>query len=288
MNYKLNKIDKNQYLKITSHKGWFDFNLKEIWRYKDLMFLFVKRDVTTFYKQTILGPLWFLIQPLITTLVFSLIFNKIAKLPTDLTPPYLFYLSGIIAWNYFSDCLLSTTDTFTSNTSIFSKVYFPRIILPISKVISNLVKLFIQLILFFCFLSFYYFNGITVFLFSKNIILLPLMILQMALLGLAIGMIVSSLTTKYKDLRFLIAFSIQLLMYATPIAYPFSEVPEKYKYIILSNPMTPIVTTFRYSLLGNGYFDLSLFYYSLSITFFLFFIGLLFFNRVEKSFIDTI
>ena len=288
MKYKLNKIDKNQYLKITSHKKWFDFNLREIWRYKDLLFLFVKRDVTIFYKQTILGPLWFLIQPLITTLVFSLIFNKIAKLPTDLNPPYLFYLSGIIAWNYFADCLLSTTDTFTSNASIFSKVYFPRIILPISKVISNLVKLLVQLVLFFCFLSFYYFNGMTDFLFSKNIILLPLMILHMALLGLAIGMIVSSLTTKYRDLRFLIAFSIQLLMYATPIAYPFSEVPEKYKYIILSNPMTSIVTTFRYSLLGNGYFDLSLFYYSISITLFLFFMGLLFFNRVEKSFIDTV
>ena len=284
----MNKTDKNQYLKITSHKKWLDFDYKEIIRYKDLMFLFVKRDVTTFYKQTILGPLWFLIQPLITTVVFSLIFNKIAKLSTDHTPPYLFYLSGIIAWTYFSDCLLSTTNTFTSNASIFSKVYFPRIILPISKVISNLVKLFVQLVLFFCFLSYYYFNDSNVILLSKSIVLLPLMIFQMALLGLAIGMIVSSLTTKYRDLRFLITFSIQLLMYATPIAYPFSEVPAKYKYIILSNPMTSIVTTFRYSLLGNGYFDLTWFYYSISVTFFLFFMGLLFFNRVEKTFIDTV
>ena len=284
----MNFSDKEQYLSISAKNRLFDLNLKEIWGYKDLIYLFVNRDVTTFYKQTILGPLWFFIQPLITTIVFSLIFNKIAKLSTGDVPPYLFYLSGIIAWNYFSDCLIATSDTFISNASIYSKVYFPRLISPLSKIISNLIKLIVQLILFYCLFFYYFFNESSVISISKSILLLPLIIFQMALLGLAIGMIVSSLTTKYRDLRFLISFSIQLLMYATPIAYPISEIPEKYKYIILYNPMTSIITGFRHSLLGNGYFDLTLFYYSITTTVILFFIGLLFFNRIEKTFIDTV
>ena len=284
----MNFSDKEQYLNISAKNRLFDLNLKEIWGYKDLIYLFVNRDVTTFYKQTILGPLWFFIQPLITTIVFSLIFNKIAKLSTGDVPPYLFYLSGIIAWNYFSDCLIATSDTFISNASIYSKVYFPRLISPLSKIISNLIKLIVQLILFYCLFFYYFFNESSVISISKSILLLPLIIFQMALLGLAIGMIVSSLTTKYRDLRFLISFSIQLLMYATPIAYPISEIPEKYKYIILYNPMTSIITGFRHSLLGNGYFDLTLFYYSITTTVILFFIGLLFFNRIEKTFIDTV
>ena len=284
----MNFSDKEQYLSISAKNRLFDLNLKEIWGYKDLIYLFVNRDVTTFYKQTILGPLWFFIQPLITTIVFSLIFNKIAKLSTGDVPPYLFYLSGIIAWNYFSDCLIATSDTFISNASIYSKVYFPRLISPLSKIISNLIKLIVQLILFYCLFFYYFFDESSVISISKSILLLPLIIFQMALLGLAIGMIVSSLTTKYRDLRFLISFSIQLLMYATPIAYPISEIPEKYKYIILYNPMTSIITGFRHSLLGNGYFDLTLFYYSITTTVILFFIGLLFFNRIEKTFIDTV
>ncbi len=284
----MNFSDKEQYLNISAKNRLFDLNLKEIWGYKDLIYLFVNRDVTTFYKQTILGPLWFFIQPLITTIVFSLIFNKIAKLSTGDVPPYLFYLSGIIAWNYFSDCLIATSDTFISNASIYSKVYFPRLISPLSKIISNLIKLIVQLILFYCLFFYYFFDESSVISISKSILLLPLIIFQMALLGLAIGMIVSSLTTKYRDLRFLISFSIQLLMYATPIAYPISEIPEKYKYIILYNPMTSIITGFRHSLLGNGYFDLTLFYYSITTTVILFFIGLLFFNRIEKTFIDTV
>ena len=274
--------------KITAEKKWFDLNLREIWNYRDLLWLFVKRDVTTFYKQTILGPLWFLLQPLITTIVFSFIFNKIAKISTDQTPPYLFYMSGIIAWNYFSDCLMSTSNTFTSNAYIFSKVYFPRLIIPFSQIISNLVKMFVQLSLFFCLLIYYQVYEDQVFFIYRNIILLPIIIIQMGLLGVAIGMIVSSLTTKYRDLRFLVSFSVQLLMYATPVAYPLSAVPEKYKIFVLYNPMTSIIVSFRNSLLGKENLDPIFFYYSFLSISLLFLVGLIFFNRVEKTFIDTV
>jgi len=274
--------------KITAEKKWFDLNLREIWKYRDLLWLFVKRDVTTFYKQTILGPLWFLLQPLITTIVFSFIFNKIAKISTDQTPPYLFYMSGIIAWNYFSDCLMSTSNTFTSNAYIFSKVYFPRLIIPFSQIISNLVKMFVQLSLFFCLLIYYQVYEDQVFFIYHNIILLPIIIIQMGVLGVAIGMIVSSLTTKYRDLRFLVSFSIQLLMYATPVAYPLSAVPEKYKIFVLYNPMTSIIVSFRNSLLGKENLEPVFFYYSFISISLLFLVGLIFFNRVEKTFIDTV
>ena len=274
--------------KITAEKKWFDLNLREIWNYRDLLWLFVKRDVTTFYKQTILGPLWFLLQPLITTIVFSFIFNKIAKISTDQTPPYLFYMSGIIAWNYFSDCLMSTSNTFTSNAYIFSKVYFPRLIIPFSQIISNLVKMFVQLSLFFCLLIYYQVYEDQVYFIYHNIILLPIIIIQMGVLGVAIGMIVSSLTTKYRDLRFLVSFSIQLLMYATPVAYPLSAVPEKYKIFVLYNPMTSIIVSFRNSLLGKENLDPIFFYYSFLSISLLFLVGLIFFNRVEKTFIDTV
>ena len=274
--------------KITAEKKWFDLNLREIWNYRDLLWLFVKRDVTTFYKQTILGPLWFLLQPLITTIVFSFIFNKIAKIPTDQTPPFLFYMSGIIAWNYFSDCLMSTSNTFTSNAYIFSKVYFPRLIIPFSQIISNLVKMFVQLSLFFCLLIYYQVYEDQVFFIYRNIILLPIIIIQMGLLGVAIGMIVSSLTTKYRDLRFLVSFSVQLLMYATPVAYPLSAVPEKYKIFVFYNPMTSIIVSFRNSLLGKENLDPIFFYYSFLSISLLFLVGLIFFNKVEKTFIDTV
>ena len=284
----MNKAKENYYLKITSQKRWFDLNIKEILNYKDLLILFVKRDITTFYKQTILGPLWFFIQPLITTIVFSFIFNKVAKISTGQIPPFLFYMSGVIAWNYFSECLLSTTTTFTSNSYIFGKVYFPRLIIPFSKIVSNLVKLLVQLCLFFCFFIYFYFENNSIISISKSIIFIPFIICHMGLLGLAIGMIISSLTTKYRDLRFLVSFSIQLLMYATPIAYPLSAIPEKYNYIILYNPMTPIIMGFRNSLLGTGYFDPNLYFYSVLSLVVLFLIGIVLFNRVEKTFIDTV
>ena len=274
---------------ITPERGWFELHLADIWRYRDLLWLFVKRDFTTFYKQTILGPLWFFIQPLISTLVFSIIFNRVAKIPTDGIPPYLFYMSGIIAWNYFSSCLTSTSGTFTVNASLFGKVYFPRIIVPLSNVVSGLAKFCVQLIMFFGFYFYYITIGNEQIHPSFNtLLLIPLMIIQMALLGQGLGMIISSFTTKYRDLRYLVTFGTQLLMFASPIVYPLSIVPEKYKYIIIANPMTSIIEGFRQAFVGKGHLDLNMFIYSLCFTLFTFFLGLLVFNKVEKSFIDTV
>lgn len=274
---------------ITSENKWFDLHFKEILKYRDLLWLFVKRDFTTFYKQTVLGPLWFFIQPLISTILFSIIFNKIAKIPTNETPPYLFYMSGIIAWNYFADCLNTTSSTFTNNARMFGKVYFPRIIIPISKVFSGLSKFILQLLLFFIIFLYFLFNGNDqIFISFKVLIFMPFLILQMACLGLGLGFIISSLTAKYRDLNYLIGFFTQLLMYASPIIYPLSIVPEKFKYIILANPITPIIELFRIALLGKGDFNLNMIAFSVISTITIFLIGLLVFNKVEKTFIDTV
>ena len=283
-----NNLNRKWDLIITPKRGLFELHFSEIWKYRDLLYLFIKRDFTTFYKQTILGPLWFIIQPFISTIIFSFIFNRVAKIPTDEIPPYLFYLSGIIAWNYFSDCLTTTSNTFTSNVNIFGKVYFPRIIIPLSKVISGLIKFFIQFMLFLGLYIYYVFLGNQTMAPSFYLIIVPLLIFQMALLGQGIGMIISSLTTKYRDLSYMLNFGIQLLMYASPIVYPLSIVPEKYRLIIISNPMTPIIEIFRNALLGTGKIDLFMLFQSLFTTFILFIVGLLIFNRVEKSFIDTV
>ena len=276
-------------LVITPTRGWFELHLSEVLRYRDLLWLFVKRDFTTFYKQTILGPLWFFIQPLISTIVFTIIFNRVAHIPTGDLPPILFYMSGIIAWNYFSGCFISTSGTFTANASLFGKVYFPRIILPLSKVISELAKFGIQLIMFMFFYFYYYYIGNNQINPSfLTLLLIPIMIIQMALLGQGLGMIISSLTTKYRDLSHLVSFGVQLLMYASPIVYPLSVVPEKYKYIIIANPMTSVIEGFRQAFTGKGQFDFNIFTYSICLTLIIFFIGLLIFNKVEKSFIDTV
>ena len=274
---------------ITPKRGLFDLQLADLWNYRDLLFLFVERDFKTFYKQTILGPLWFFIQPLITTLVFTVIFNRVAKIPTDEIPPNLFYMSGIIAWNYFSSCLMLTSSTFTSNAAIFGKVYFPRIIVPLSNVISALTKFLVQLIMFLGFYFYYIATGNDQIAPKfETLIFIPLMILQMALLGQGLGMIVSSMTTKYRDLSYLVSFGTQLLMYASPIVYPLSVVPEKYKILIIANPMTPIIEGFRQAFIGQGSFQISMFFVSLSITIATFLVGILIFNKVEKSFIDTV
>ena len=274
---------------ITPERGWFELHLDEIWQYRDLLWIFVKRDFTTFYKQTILGPLWFFIQPLISTIVFTIIFNRVAGISTDGIPPFLFYMSGIIAWNYFSSCLTSTSGTFTTNAGLFGKVYFPRIIVPLSTVVSGLSRFGVQFIMFFGFYFYYRILGNQHINPSfQTLLLIPIMIVQMAMLGQGIGMIISSLTTKYRDLSILVSFGTQLLMYASPIVYPLSVVPENYRFIILANPMTPIIEGFRQALLGKGYLDFNLFLYSLFITIIIFFIGLLVFNKVEKTFIDTI
>ena len=286
----MNKSSSSKWdLTISSKRGWFDIDFIEIWRYRDLLTLFVWRDFTTFYKQTILGPLWFFLQPFLSTIVMTVIFNRVAKIPTDEIPPILFYMSGIIAWNYFSNCLVMTSGTFTSNAGLFSKVYFPRIIVPLSQVISGLAKFLVQFILFILFFIYYLFDGNSQINISYNsIFILPILIFQMALLGQGIGMIVSSLTTKYRDLKFLISFGSQLMMYASPIVYPLSIVPEQYKYIIIANPMTPIIEGFRQSLMGTGTFNLAMFSNSLLVTTFIFLFGLIIFNKIEKTFIDTV
>ena len=274
---------------IIPKRGWFELHLNDIWQYRDLLWLFIKRDFTTFYKQTILGPIWFFIQPLLSTIVFTIIFNRIAGIPTDGIPPFLFYMSGIIAWNYFSNCLTSTSGTFTANAGLFGKVYFPRIIVPLSKVISGLSRLAIQVVMFLGFYVYFLIIGNQHISFSfQAFLLMPLMIIQMAMLGQGLGMIISSLTTKYRDLSYLVSFGTQLLMYASPIVYPLSVVPDKYKIYIIANPMTPIIEGFRQAFIGKGQLNLNMLFYSICITLIIFFIGLLIFNKVEKTFIDTI
>lgn len=272
---------------IKPTTGWFEFNLEDLWRYRDLLYMFVKRDFVSVYQQTILGPIWYFLQPVLTTLTFTIVFGNIAQISTDGLPQVLFYLSGIIGWNYFSDCLNATSGTFSSNAAIFGKVYFPRLIAPLSTVISNLIKFSIQFLLFLCFLIYFNSRGANV---NPNITILitPLLLLLMAGLGLGFGIIISSLTTKYRDLRFLITFGVQLLMYATPVIYPLSALPEKYKFIVMANPMTPVIETFRYAYLGGGSFDPLHLVYSGFVMVVTLFIALMIFNKVEKNFMDTV
>lgn len=272
---------------INNKKPILKLNLKGIVNHKDLLFLFVYRDFVSTYKQTILGPLWFFIQPILTSITFVIIFGGFAKIPSDGIPGILFYMSGIIMWNYFADCINQTSHTFTQNQNLFGKVYFPRIIVPLSKVVNNLLKFFIQLLLFLILYAFFYLNGFG-FSLGWTFILLPLLLIQMAFTGLGFGMIVSSLTTKYKDLTFLINFAVQLLMYASPIVYPISIVPEKYKWIIMLNPFTSIIEIFKNSVFGTGYINIYWILYSFCFSIIVFLIGLIIFNKVEKSFIDTI
>jgi len=272
---------------IRARTNWFDFHLDQIWKFRDLLFLFVRRDFVAVYKQMLLGPLWFVLQPVFSTLIYTVIFGKVAKIPTDGIPPVLFYMTGITAWNYFSDCLNRTSSTFTSNAGIFGKVYFPRMIVPLSNVISSLIKFAIQFLLLLAFIAFYYFKGANV---HPNawVLLTPLLIVIMAGMGLGVGIIVSSLTTKYRDLQNFMGFGVQLLMYATPIVYPLSMLKGNYRLIALLNPMTTIVETFKYAFLGGGELNFMLLGYSVLIMFLLLFIGLLLFNKIEKSFMDTV
>ena len=272
---------------IRPASGWFDIHLSELWRYRDLIMLFVRRDFVSLYKQTILGPLWFLIQPLITTVVFTIIFGRIAKIPTDGLPRMLFYLSGVVVWNYFAGCLNKTSDTLVGNAHIFGKVYFPRLTVPVSVVISNLVTFGIQFALFFCFFLYFYFNGADI---SPRplIIIAPLLILQMAALGLGLGIIVSSLTTKYRDLTQLVGFGVQLWMYATPIVYPASQIPDRWQWLIALNPMAPIIEFFRFSFLGVGTVNPLHMGLSALTTLLVLAAGIVLFSRIEKSFVDTV
>lgn len=273
---------------IRPDRRLLDMQLNELWRYRDLLIMFVRRDFISTYKQTILGPIWFFIQPILTTLIYVIVFGRFAGISTDGAPMLLFYMIGITPWNYFSECLNKTATVFRDNAGIFGKVYFPRLILPLSIVISNLIKFSIQFLLFLLFYSYYLFQNEATVTPNLYILLCPLLLIIMAGLALGFGIIISALTSKYRDLIFLLTFGIQLLMYATPIIYPLSTVPEKYKLLIRLNPMTSIVETFRYAFLGTGTFDLLNLIYSLIFMLILVLTGTIIFNKVERSFMDTV
>lgn len=275
---------------ITPKNKFFSLNLKEVWQYRDLLLLFVKRDVITVYKQTVLGPLWYLIQPLFTSVTFTIIFNNVAGIDTGTVPPFLFNLAGITVWNYFTACLTGTSDTFKANAAIFGKVYFPRIITPLSVVISNLVKFGIQFLIFIGFYVFYYFQGADLGL-NGLILFFPILIVIMGVLGLGLGMLISAMVTKYRDFSHLIGFGIQLLMYLSAVMYPMSLIKDKlpgYGWLVEYNPLAYIIETSRYMLLNVGQISVLGLLYTLAITIVIFFIGLLVFNKTEKSFIDTV
>ena len=274
-------------LTIRPKRGLMDINLNEIWKYRDLVMLFVRRDFVARYKQTILGPLWFIIQPILTTLMFTVIFSQIAGISTEGLPPMLFYMAGTVAWTYFATCLNSTSNTFVSNAGIFGKVYFPRLTVPLSIVISNLIQFFIQFMLLAAFMFYFYLRGTAIHL-NWYVLLIPYLIVIMALMGLGFGIIISSLTTKYRDLTNLVAFGMQLWMYATPIIYPLSRVPAKYRTLVLANPVTPIIETFRFALLGSGSVSQGQLIYCSVFTLVVMVIGIIMFNRVEQSFMDVV
>ncbi len=275
---------------ITPKNKLLDLNLKEVWSYRDLLFLFVKRDVVTAYKQTILGPLWYLIQPLFTSIIFTLIFNNVANISTGTVPPFLFNLAGITIWNYFKSCFTSTSDTFNKNAGIFGKVYFPRIIMPMSVVISNLLRFGIQLLIFSAFYIYFYSLGAEISL-TKYVFMFPVMVLLMGLLGLGLGMIISSLVTKYRDIKILVGFGLQLLMYLSAVMYPISffvEKMPKYAWVVEYNPLTFIIESVRGMLLNVSDFDWSKFVYATFVTLVILFFGIIIFNKSEKNFIDTV
>lgn len=281
-------MDKKWTLIIQPHKKLWSVDFKEIWRYRDLITLFIKRNIIVQYKQTILGPLWFLIQPVLTVIMNMVVFGGIAKMSTDGIPQPLFYLAGNVCWFYFSDCLNQTSSTFRNNAGMFGKVYFPRLVVPISTVLSNLLRFGIQLLLFIA--MYVYFFGIGVPMHPNvTILLMPILVLMMAGLGLGFGILISSMTTKYRDLSVLFGFIVSLWMYATPIVYPMSMVPNgKLKTIILLNPMTSIIEAFKYSFFGEGYFSWGALGYSFVFMCVLLTLGVVIFNRVQRSFMDTV
>lgn len=272
---------------ITPKNSFFRLNLKELWQYRDLITSFVKRDITSTYKQTILGPLWFFIQPIFTTIMFLIVFGNIAKIPTDGIPQVLFYMNGIILWNYFSKCLVATSNTFVHNSAIFKKVYFSRLTIPLSNVISALVSFLIQFGLFIVIFIGYKIYGADLKL-SYTIFAVPLFVLQMAILGLGLGLIITSLTTKYRDLSYLVGFAVQLWMYATPIVYPLSMVPEKWRSLYVLNPVVPILESFKHAFFSTGMPSVTEYGISVATTIFLLFAGIFVFNFVEKNFVDTV
>ena len=282
--------DKNWDLIIQNKSSLFRLDLHEVWRYRDLLRMYVKRDIITFYKQTILGPMWFFIQPIMTTIMFMFVFGGIAGISTDGVPQAVFYLAGLVCWNYFADCLTKCSDTFNANQQIFGKVYFPRLIVPFSIVISNMVKMGIQLVLFLAVYA-YYFIVLGTFEINWTIVLFPVLLLMLASLGLGFGLVISSLTTKYRDLRFLITFGVQLWMYATPVIYPLSVMKQNYPdkiWVIVANPLTAIIETFKFGFTGVGVFEWNYLLYSFVMSIAVLLLGIIVFNRVQKNFMDVI
>jgi lipopolysaccharide transport system permease protein len=279
--------DKNWDMIITSETGWFDIDFAELWRYRDLVVMFVKRDFVTFYKQTVLGPLWYIIQPLLTTIVFTIIFGRVAKIPTDTVPPFLFYMAGNITWSYFSSSLQRASDTFNANAQIFGKVYFPRLSVSISAVIITVLQFTIQFTLFLGFYVYFRWQGAPVRL-TPWAMALPVIVIQMALFALGSGTVISSLTTKYKDLRFAMGFIVQLWMYATPVVYPLSQVPAWLRPYYILNPMVACVECFRHAFFGTSSITGHHIFISWVITLVVLTAGIILFSRIEKTFMDTI
>lgn len=272
---------------IKPKTGWFDINLKELVQYKDLIVMFVKRDFKTMYKQTILGPLWIIINPLMTTLMYTIVFGNIANIPTDGMPQIVFYMLGTTVWTYFSSCLTKTSSTFTGNAAIFGKVYFPRLVTPISTVISGLINFGVQFLMFLGFMAYFMIKGSPI---EPNlwILITPLLLVQLAALALGFGIIISSMTTKYRDLAVLVGFGVQLWMYATPVVYPASQIGGKLKTLMMLNPVSPIVESFRYAFLGSGSIPWNYLGISVVTTLVVLFAGVVLFSRVEKTFMDTV
>jgi len=287
----MNKLPEEDWdIEITPRHSLFDLRLKDTWHYRDLLLLLVRRDFVSFYKQTILGPIWFFVQPIITILIYNLVFNNLAQIPTDGIPGPLFYLAGTILWNYFAECLTKTSTVFKDNAAVMGKVYFPRLIMPLSIVLSNLVRFAVQFILFLILMGIEWTKGYAI---APNagLLLFPVLILIIAALGLGLGMMISAVTTKYRDLAFVVTFGVPLLMYTTTVIYPLSTAVAKYpaySWIIKFNPVTAVIETLRYGFLGKGSFSWGLLGYSAGITAIILLLGIIIFNKVEKTFVDTV
>lgn len=273
---------------IEPKKKWLDVDLRGLWRYRDLYYMYIKRDIVTQYKQTILGPLWYIIQPLLTTIMYMFVFGGLAGISTDGIPQPLFYMAGITMWNYFSTCFTSCSEVFSHNANVFGKVYFPRLVVPFSSCTSNLIRMLIQLLMFIAIYIYYIATDQFAASLSLSVLLFPLFILMTGLHAMSWGLLFSSWTTKYRDLKFLISFGIQLLMYATPVIYPLSFAPERYRFILELNPLTPIFEAFKYSCLGSGTFSLLGILYSLIFLCVTMFFSVIIFNRTEQRFMDTV
>lgn len=273
---------------IEPKKKWLDVDLRGLWQYRDLYYMYIKRDIVTQYKQTILGPLWYVIQPLLTTIMYMFVFGGLAGISTDSIPQPLFYMAGITMWNYFSSCFTACSDVFSRNASVFGKVYFPRLVVPLSSCTSNLIRMLIQLLMFIIIYIYYVATGLFTVSISFSVLFFPLLILMTGLHAMSWGLLFSSWTTKYRDLKFLIGFGVQLLMYATPVIYPLSFAPERYRYILELNPLTPIFEAFKYSCLGTGTFSISGLIFSLLFLVTTMFFSVIIFNRTEQRFMDTV